>query len=149
MHLAEEVVRQSSVIVESAQVRAAHVTDLQLLVTRWTGCILQVFEIALDSLLLVLCGADLVHLIQGQCDRARLAEHRDFEKARVDGVVQVGNLFQLERSQSGALQGCLRWTIERTRLLVCWISSGVFSSRRWAVSILRSQSSMYFCMSRM
>lgn len=96
VHLAEEVVCQSSVIVQSAQVRAAHVADLQLLVARWPGCILQVLEITLEGFLLMLCGPDFVHLVQGHCDGARLAQHRDFEEARVDGVCQVGNLFQLE-----------------------------------------------------
>lgn len=35
-----------------------------------------------------------------------------------------------------------------TRLFVWRISSGVFSNRRWADSILRSQSSIYLCISR-
>lgn len=97
MHFSEEVVRQTPVVIESAEVGAANVADLQLLVTRRTGGILEVLELAFAGLLLVLCGADLVHLIQGHCDGATFAEDGNFEEAGIDRVGEVGNLLELKK----------------------------------------------------
>lgn len=65
MHLSEEVVCQSAIIIESTQVCAANVADLELLVAGWARGILEVLEVALISLLLVLRRADLVHFVKG------------------------------------------------------------------------------------
>lgn len=95
MHLSKEVICQSSVVVESTQVGTAYVADLQLLVARGTGGILEVLEVALAALLLMFRCADLVHFRQGHCDGACLAEDGDFQKAAVDGIGEVGDLFKL------------------------------------------------------
>lgn len=97
VHLSEEVICQSSIVVESTQVGTADVADLQLLVTRRTGGILEVLEVALASLLLMFGGAHFVHFGHGHCDGACLAEDGDFEKAAVDGVGEVSDLFELVR----------------------------------------------------
>lgn len=95
MHLSEEVIGQASVIVESAEVGAANVADLQLLVARWTGGILEILELTLACFLLVLCCVDLVHFVQGHCDRATFTEDGNFQKAGIDRVGEVGNLLEL------------------------------------------------------
>lgn len=99
MHLSEEVIRQSSVIIKSAEVGATHVADLQLLVTGRSGSILEILQVALGIFLLVFRSADLVHLIQSHCDRARFAEDGDLKKTRVDSVVEIGYLLELWKSQ--------------------------------------------------
>jgi len=97
MHLSKEVICQPSVVVESTQVGTADVADLQLLMARRTRGILEILEIALAGLLLVFRRADFVHFRHGHCDGAGLAEDGDFEKAAVDGVGEVGDLFKLWR----------------------------------------------------
>lgn len=62
-----------------------------------TGGVLKVLEVALARLFLVFCGADLVHLVQGHCDRACLAENGDLEESSVDRVGEVGDLLELYR----------------------------------------------------
>jgi hypothetical protein len=78
VHLSEEVVGQAAVVVEPAQVRAAHIADLQLLVPGRPGRILEVLQVALADLLLVFGGAGLVQLAQGDGDGGGFAEHGDF-----------------------------------------------------------------------
>lgn len=56
---------------------------------------MKVLEVALARLLLVLCCADLVHFVQGHCDRTTLAEDRNFEEAGINRVGEVGNLLEL------------------------------------------------------
>lgn len=96
VHLPEEMIRQAAVIVETAQVCAAHVADLQLLVPGWARGILEILQVALADFFLVFGGADLVQLIQGEGDGRSLPQYRNFQKARVDCLSEVGNLFQLE-----------------------------------------------------
>ena len=95
MHLSEEVIRQSSVIIKSAEVGATHVAHLQLLVAGRSGGILEVLQVTLGSFLQVFRGANLVHLVQSHCDGARFTENRDLKKARVDRVVEIGYLLEL------------------------------------------------------
>ena len=95
MHLSEEMVGQPSVVVQSAQVGAADVADLQFLVTRRTRGILEVLEITLISFFLMLCCSDFVHFIQGHCDRTSFAEDGDLEEASVDSIAEIGDLFEL------------------------------------------------------
>jgi hypothetical protein len=64
-------------------------------VSRGARGILEIFEIALNLFLLKFRRLDLVQFVHGHCDRARLAQNRDFEKTRVDGVGEIGNLFEL------------------------------------------------------
>jgi hypothetical protein len=64
VHLSEEVVGQPAVVVKTRQVGTANVTDLQFLVAGWTRGILKVLEIALQTFLLVLGGADFVHFAE-------------------------------------------------------------------------------------
>jgi hypothetical protein len=79
-------VRQAAVVVQPTKVRSADVAHLKFLVSRGTGCILEVLELPLACLLLVLCGADLVEFVQGLRDGACFAEYGDFEKTGVDGL---------------------------------------------------------------
>lgn len=150
VHLAVEVVRQAAVVVEAGEVGAADVADLQLLVARGPRGVGEGLELALTHLLLVLGGADLVQLVEGERDAAHLAEDGDLEEACVDGLGEVGDLLELWDRWFSHCLTTLAGTHgrKRTRLFVCRISSGVFSSRRCAASIRRSHSSMYFCMSR-
>lgn len=95
MHLAEEVIRQSSVVIKSTEVGSTDVADLQLLVAGRAGSILEVLQVALGIFLLVFRGADFVHLVQSRCDGARFAEDGDLKKASVDRVVEVSYLLEL------------------------------------------------------
>lgn len=95
MHLSEEMIRQSSVIIKSTKVGAAHVADLQLLVAGRSGGILEVLQVALGIFLLVFRGADLVHLSQSRCHGARFTEDGDLQESRVDRVVEIGYLLEL------------------------------------------------------
>lgn len=95
MHLSEEMVRQPTIVIETTQVRAADIAHLQLLVTRRSGGILKILQFSLTRFLLVLGCADLVKFVQGLCDGAGFAQHRDLEETRVDGFGQVGDLLQL------------------------------------------------------
>lgn len=97
VHLSKEVICQSSVVVESTQVGTTDVADLQLLVARRTGGILEILEVALAGLLLMFRCADFVHFGHGHCDGPCLAEDGDFQKAAVDGVGEIGDLFKLHR----------------------------------------------------
>lgn len=101
MHLPEEVIRQSSVIIKSAEVGATHVADLQLLVAGRPGGILEVLQVTLGGFLLVFRGANLVHLVQSHCDGPRFAENGDLKKARVDCVVEIGYLLELWEVSDG------------------------------------------------
>lgn len=97
VHLSKEMIRQPPVVVEPTQVRTADIADLQLLVTRWPRGILQILEVSFVGFFLVLRRADFVQFVHSHRHRARLAKDGDLEKAGVDGVVEVGDLFQLER----------------------------------------------------
>ena len=66
-------VRQPPVIIQSTEVRAAHVADLQLLVSRRTGRVRQRFQLALEDFLLVLRLADFVEFVDGGGDGAEFA----------------------------------------------------------------------------
>ena len=158
VHLAKEVVGQAAVVVETAQVGAADVADLQLLVAGRAGGVLEVFELALAGLLLLLRCADFVELVESLCDGAGFAEDGDLQESAVDCVGEVGDLFELVGFALASLFllypllllsiWVLRGKEKHTKLFVCRISSGVFSNRRCADSMRRSQSSMYFCISR-
>lgn len=147
MHFTKEMICQSSVVIKATQICTAHVADLQFLMTGRTRGILKVLQFPLIGLFLVLGGADLMQFVERDGHGTGLAEDGDFEKSRVDGFGEIRDLFEL---QSMSIHTPYRQQLGKclTKLLVCRISSGVFSNRRWAESILRSQSSMYFCISR-
>lgn len=105
MHLSEKVICQPAVVVKARQVSTANIADLQLLVTGWARSILKVLEIALETFLLVLGGANFVHFTEGECHRACFAENRDFLETGVDGVGKIGNLFELFNKSAGPFGG--------------------------------------------
>lgn len=89
MHLSVKVVRQPAVVVEPAEVGAADVADLQLLVARGAGRVGEGLEL-LFALGLLLAGlADAEELVHGAGDFAHGAENFDFEEAVVDGCREV------------------------------------------------------------
>lgn len=95
VHLSEEVVRQTAVVVQSTKVGAAHVADLQFLVAGGARGVLEVLEFALAGFLLVFGSADLVEFIEGEGDGACFSQDGDFEETCVDCFGEVGDLFQL------------------------------------------------------
>lgn len=152
MHLPIKMIRQSAIIIQPTQIRPAHVADLQFLMPRGPGGVAERFQLALFFLFGGFGDADFV--VFGDCegDAGGFAEDGDFEEACVDAVGEVGDLFELEEGGNVLASGPferVKVGQVRTRSLVCLISSGVFSSRLCAASILRLHSSMYFCMSRM
>jgi hypothetical protein len=60
VHFAEEVVGQPAIVIKTTQIGTADVANLQLLMTGWTGGILEILEFALAGLFLVFGGANLV-----------------------------------------------------------------------------------------
>lgn len=60
MHFAEEVVGQPAIVIKTTQIGTADVANLQLLMTGWTGGVLEILEFALAGLFLVFGGANLV-----------------------------------------------------------------------------------------
>ena len=93
MHLAIEMIRESSIVVQPAQIRAADVTDLKFLMTAGTGGVREGFEIAFFLLFGGFGDTDFVVL--GHCERdgGGFAQDGDFKQAGVDGCGEVGYLF--------------------------------------------------------
>lgn len=91
MHLAVEVVGQAAVVVQAAEVGAAHVAHLQLLVARGARGVRERLEVVLGLLLGEFGGADFEEFAGGERDAAGLAQHADLEQARVDGLGEVAD----------------------------------------------------------
>lgn len=104
MHFSKEVIRQSAVVIETTEVCAAHVADLQLLVTGGAGGVLEVLEFPLAGFFLVFGGAGFVELVVCLSDGAGLTQDGDFEKASVDCFGEVRDLFELWKSISSPLR---------------------------------------------
>lgn len=79
MHLSKEVVCQSTVVIKTTQVCAAHVADLQFLVARRTGGILEVLQFPLARLFLVFGRAGFMQFVERESHGTSLAEDGDFE----------------------------------------------------------------------
>lgn len=94
MHLSEEVVCQSSVVVESTKVCAAHIADLKLLVTRGTRRVGKSLELtfAVFFQLLLLSNAEV--LCHGRVDTTQLAQDLNLNQTVLDIARQFANLFQ-------------------------------------------------------
>lgn len=95
MHFAVKVVGQAAIVVQSRQIRAAHVAHLQLLVARRARGIGQRTQFALFVLARDFGNAHFVVLGHGGRDFARLAQNADFQQARVDCLCEVGDLREL------------------------------------------------------
>lgn len=63
VHFTEEMIRQSTIVIETTQICAANIAYLQLLMTRRARGILQILQFALARFLLVFGCADLVQFI--------------------------------------------------------------------------------------
>lgn len=98
MHLAVEMIRQSSIVVQSTQIRTTHVADLQFLMAAGARGVGQGFEVALFFFFAGLGGADFVEFGVGSVHGAGFAQDADFEEAGVDGAREVGDLFELRGS---------------------------------------------------
>ena len=90
-------IRQPPIVIQPAQVRPAHVANLQFLMPRGPRSIRQGFEFALFFLLAGFGDADFVEFGDGGSDGAGFAEDGDFEEAGVDGAREVGDLFELRK----------------------------------------------------
>lgn len=89
MHLSVKMIRQTTIIIQSTQIRSTHITHLQFLVARWTRGIRESLEFTLVCFLLVLCGANLVEFVQGHGNSACLAEDRDLQQTSVDSLRKI------------------------------------------------------------
>lgn len=109
VHLAVEVIGQAAVVVEPAEVGAADVAHLQLLVARGPG---RVGE-GLELLFLVRLGlhrlADAKQLVLRARHFGHGPEDLDFEEAVVDGCVEVGDRFQLQGSRNALAVESYGW----------------------------------------
>lgn len=95
MHLAVEMIRETSIVVESAEIGAADVTDLQFLVARRTRGVGEGFQVAFALVLGLFRLAQAEMLVEGTGDATFFAEDAHFDQACVDGFGEVGDLFQL------------------------------------------------------
>ena len=95
MHLSIEMVRQSPIIIQTTQIRPTNITDLQLLVTRRAAGVAQGFKLAFFVLFGSFGDTDFMMLGYGEGDVGSFAQDGDFKEAGVDGVCEVGYLFQL------------------------------------------------------
>jgi len=94
MHFAVEVICQPPIIVQTTQVRSAHVADLQLLVPTWPRRIRQSLKLPLRSLLLMLGRPHLVKLRARRRHRAGLPQNRHLQQPGIDRFAEVRNLLQ-------------------------------------------------------
>jgi hypothetical protein len=95
MHLAEEVVCQASVIVESAQISAANVANLKFLVARRTRSIRQGLKLAFLLVLPLFKLSYFPKLGDGLIDGAIFGENPDFLQTNVDVLVELIDCFIL------------------------------------------------------
>lgn len=86
MHLPIKVIRQSPIIVQSTQIRATHVADLQFLVTRRPGGVGEHFQISFFFFFGGFGSADFMMLEDCEGDGRGFSEYGDFEETRVNGV---------------------------------------------------------------
>jgi len=91
MHLAVEVIREAPVIVQSTQICATDITDLQLLMTGWTRSLAERFELALAIRLDGLCLAELKVFRHGKVDAARRCKDLNLLQAGSDCFCEVGD----------------------------------------------------------
>lgn len=97
VHLPVEMIGQPPVIVEPAQIGAADITHLELLVTRRTRGIRQLLEFLFALCFCLLGLAYAVVFVDGAGDLPYFAEDLDFEETVVDTGVEVGDTLELER----------------------------------------------------
>lgn len=95
VHLAVEVVGEAAVVVEPAEVGAADVADLQLLVARGTGRVGEGLELLLAVELGLRGLAHAEELVLGARDFGHGAEDLDFEEAVADGRGEFGDALEL------------------------------------------------------
>lgn len=95
MHLSIEVVREPSIVVQPAQVRATDIADLEFLVARGTARVGQGLELALAVASDLLGLAQLEVLRHCEVDAAGGAEDFDLLEARAYGFGEVVYLFEL------------------------------------------------------
>ena len=79
MHFSKEVVCQSTIVVKTTQVCAAHIANLQFLMARRTGGILEVLQFPLTRFLLVFGRAGFVQFVKRKSHGTGLTEDGDFE----------------------------------------------------------------------
>jgi len=95
VHFPIEVVRQSSIVIQPAQVRATDIADLEFLVTRGPTGVGERLEFALPVGFYLLRLAQLEVLRHGEVDAAGCAEDFDFLQAGAYGFGEVVDLFEL------------------------------------------------------
>lgn len=112
MHLAVEVVGQAAIVVEAAQVGAAHVADLQLLVARGARRVGQGLEFALAVGFRLGRLAHAEELVLGARDFGHGAEDLDFEEAVGDGGVEFRDALELRANESVTVHNKIQNTID-------------------------------------
>jgi len=96
MHLPEEVIRKSTVVVKPREIGAADIADLQLLMAGRTRRVLKGTELLPAFVEFVLHHAHAPELDGGQVDAADAQEHADLGYTAVDVVFEVTDLLNLE-----------------------------------------------------
>lgn len=95
MHLAEEMVCKSTIIVKSAEVCAAYIADLKFLMSRRSRCVGESLQLALTIFFDLLLLPDPEVLRDSRVDTAELAQDRDLKEAVLYASRKFVDLFEL------------------------------------------------------
>jgi hypothetical protein len=93
MHLSKEVVGQSSIIVQSAEVRSTHITDLKFLVARRTRSVGKRLEFSFTILLDLFLLSDSKVFRHGRVDATKLSQYLQLNQTVFNVARQFANLF--------------------------------------------------------
>ena len=96
VHLAEEVVRKSTIVVKPREIGATDIADLQLLVAGRSRGVLKRTKLISALVEFVLHNAQAPELDGGHVDGFELQEHADLGYTAVDVILEVTDLLNLE-----------------------------------------------------
>ena len=94
MHLAEEMIRQTPVVIQSREICATDITDLQFLMPTRSLCVRERFQISFQLFLLNFLMLQIVELLHCQIDAPLLRHDLYFHNTRLDRPSQVANLLK-------------------------------------------------------
>ena len=94
MHLAEEMIRQTPVVIQSRKIGTTNITNLQFLMAAWSLCVRESLQISFQLLLLNFLMLQIMKLLHSQVDRALLRHNLYFHNTRLDRPSQVANLLK-------------------------------------------------------
>lgn len=113
VHLAEEMISQTAIIIKAGEIRAADVADLQFLMSRRSRGILKQLELSLQLLLLRPDRAQVVEILRSPLDTALLGENLNLQQAGLDATSSFADAAQKVIRLSHFLRGLLQPALRR------------------------------------